>query len=41
MARGNRGGLIVHDDGDRWMLIRTLGEMAKRTGIVVHAYEGA
>jgi len=38
LARGNRRGAIVLDDDDRWMLIRTLGEMAKRTGILVHAY---
>lgn len=38
MARGNRRGPIVLDDDDRWMLIRTLGEMAGRTGILVHAY---
>ncbi len=25
-------------DDDRWMFLRTLGEMAKRTGIRVHAY---
>jgi REP element-mobilizing transposase RayT len=38
LARGNRRGPIVLGDDDRWMFLRTLGEMAGRTGIRVHAY---
>lgn len=38
LARGNRKGPIVHGDGDRRALLRTLGEMCERTGILVHAY---
>ncbi len=38
LARGDRRELIVLGDDDRWMFLRTLGEMAKRTGIRVHAY---
>jgi len=38
LARGDRREPIVLGDDDRWMFLRTLGEMAKRTGIRVHAY---
>ncbi|MFC7337726.1 transposase [Haloferula chungangensis] len=38
LARGNRREAIVLGDDDRWMFLRTLGEMAKRTGIRIHAY---
>ena len=31
LARGDRRELIVLGDDDRWMFLRTLGEMAKRT----------
>jgi len=38
MARGNRRENIVLSDDDRWMFLHTLGEMADRTGIKVHAF---
>ena len=38
LARGDRREPIVLGDDDRWMFLRTLGEMAGRTGIRVHAY---
>jgi putative transposase len=38
LARGDRRELIVLGDDDRWMFLRTLGEMAKRAGIRVHGY---
>lgn len=38
LARGDRREPIVLADDDRWMFLRTLGEMAGRTGIRVHAY---
>ena len=38
LARGNRREPIVFGDDDRWMFLRTLGEMAGRTEIRVHAY---
>jgi len=38
LARGNRREAIVLSDDDRWMFLRTLGEMAGRTGIRIHAY---
>ena len=38
LARGNRHEPIVLADDDRWMFLRTLGEMAERTEIRVHAY---
>ena len=38
LARGNRQEPIVFGDDDRWMFLRTLGEMAGRTEIRVHAY---
>lgn len=38
MARGNRKENIVLGDDDRWMFLHTLREMAKRTGIIVHAF---
>jgi putative transposase len=38
LARGNRREDIVLGDDDRWMFLRTLGEMAGRTEIRVHAY---
>ena len=38
MARGNRRENIVQGDDDRWMFLHTLGEMAGRTSILVHAF---
>ena len=38
LARGDHREPIVLGDDDRWMFLRTLGEMAKRTGIRVHAF---
>jgi putative transposase len=38
LARGDQREPIVVGDDDRWMFLRTLGEMAKRTRIRVHAY---
>ncbi len=37
-ARGDRLEPIVLGNDDRWMLPRTFGEMAKRTGIRIHAF---
>ena len=39
MARGNRRENIVLGDDDRWMFLHTLGEMAGRTSILIHAFE--
>jgi REP element-mobilizing transposase RayT len=38
LAMGNRREAIVLSVDDRWMFLRTLGEMAGRTGIRIHAY---
>ncbi len=38
MARGNRREDIVLDDDDRWMFLHSLGEMARRTSILIHAF---
>jgi REP element-mobilizing transposase RayT len=38
MARGNRREPIVLDDDDRLMLLKTLAELAGRTGFRIHAY---
>ena len=38
MARGNRRENIVLGDDDRWMFLHTLGEMAGRTSILIHAF---
>jgi len=38
MARGNQGGPICVDDGDRQMWLATLGEACRRTGWRIHAW---
>ena len=38
MARGNRRGIIVADDEDRRMFVRTLGQACERAGFRVHAW---
>src|SRR6202022_237247 len=38
MARGDRRERIVHDEIDRYSLVKTLGEACGKTGWLIHAW---